>query len=70
MSEPRTPEEKFEDILNVFGREISFYQESTPPLRYRVLCWIRRIRPRHEVVVQELESIQREILGIWLRDGQ
>lgn len=64
------PEEKFERIQNVFDREISFYLESKPPLKYRILCKICRIRPRSEVIVSELEMIYEEIIRIWVRDGE
>lgn len=65
-----TPEERFERIQNVLDREIHFYLESQPPLRYRILCKICRIRPRHEVIVSELEMIYREIISIWLRGAE
>lgn len=64
-----TPEEKFERIQQVFDREIFFYLESRPPLRYRILCKLCRIRPRNEVIVSELEMIYQEIISIWLRDS-
>jgi hypothetical protein len=65
-----TPEEKFERIQQVFDREIFFYLESRPPLRYRILCKLCRIRPRNEVIVSELEMIYQEIISIWLRDAE
>ena len=65
-----TPEEKFEQIQNVFDREICFYLDSRPPLRYRFLCWLCGIRPRNEVIVNELEIMYWEIIKIWLRDSE
>ena len=65
-----TPEEKFQEIMQVLDTEIHFYMEATPPLKYRLLCWICRIRPRHEVIVDELGFIYRQIFRIWVRDGE
>lgn len=67
---PEECETKFNEILNVLDAEISFYIESIPPLRYRIMCWICRIRPRNEMIVSELEMIYNEIIRIWLRDGE
>jgi hypothetical protein len=68
-----TPEEyenKFNEILNVLDTEISFYIESVPPLRYRIMCWICRIRPRNEVIVDELGLIYGLIFRIWMRGAE
>lgn len=65
-----TPEEKFQEIMQVLDNEIAFYMDSTPPLRYRILCWICRIRPRNEVIIDELGLIYRQIFRIWVRDAE
>ena len=65
-----TPEEKFQEIMQVLDDEIHFYMESNPPLKYRFLCWLCRIRPRHEAIVDELGFIYRQIFRIWVRDGE
>lgn len=67
---PEEYEKKFNEILNVLDTEISFYIESIPPLRYRVMCWICRIRPRNEMIVDELRMIYRQIFMIWVRDAE
>lgn len=50
----------FDDFLDFLTNEIHFFKESRPPLRYELLCWITRIKPRHKVMVNELEFIFRE----------
>ena len=45
---------RFRDLLEL---EIRFYQESSPPARYQMLCKLCGIRPRHEVITEELTGL-------------
>ena len=45
-------------VIEFINDEIGFWQESQGPLRYRFLCWLLRIRPRRENVIEELEFVQ------------
>ena len=44
-----------ERLLEFIEDEINFFAESRGPWRYRFMCWLLRIRPRHETVIEELE---------------
>lgn len=59
-----------DDLMEILDTKISFYMESVPPLRYRIMCWICRIRPRNEVIVDELGMKYRQMFRIWVRDGE
>ena len=45
-------------LLDFLDDEIHFYQNAEGPSRYRFLCWLFRIRPRRETMIEELSFIQ------------
>lgn len=47
----------FDDFLEFLDSEIRFYKEEHLPLRYQILCWIARIRPRNEMMADELMHV-------------
>ena len=57
----------FDDFLEFLNMEIHRYRESRPSLRYQVLCWISRVRPRHETIVAELELVYRRAYRMMIR---
>jgi hypothetical protein len=57
-------------LLDFLDDEIHFYQEAKGPLRYRLLCWLFRIKPRNRMVIEELEFIQTYIAAMAQRDHE
>jgi len=45
-------------VLEFIQDEINFFTEAYGPWRYRFMCWLLRIRPRRETIIEELEFVQ------------
>jgi len=46
-----------ERVLEFIQDEINFFTDYPGPWRYRFLCWLLRIRPRRETIIEELEFV-------------
>ena len=44
-------------VRDLIELEIGFYRESNPPGKYLFLCKLCGIRPRHEVITEELTGL-------------